>query len=123
VPARRCGREADRQSAQHPHSEEGEALGLDRVAAPTDRLGWLAADGGALAQHVHQHGVAAPATADDEPHRPARQQVERLSDRGGGEGGQRRGAVLEPEPVGHDRTEIEPVERLGIGCREIGMGE
>ena len=84
---------------KHPHGEEGEALGLDRVAAPADLFGEPGVDAGAALNGLDDRRIPPPAAADDEPGRPLRQEIERLADGGGREGGERRGAVLEAKAL------------------------
>ena len=116
-------RKADRQAGERADRQEGEALRLHRVATPAELVRGDGVDAGPRLQHRHQRRVVPPAAADEQRQRPLRQKVERLADRGGGEGRQQRRPSSAAEPVRHRRGEAEAVERLRIGRREVGMLE
>ena len=90
--------EADWQPSQRANRQEGEALGLHRISAPTNSLGEDGFDLRTLTNGCHQRRIASPPTAKNEPLGPRRQNVEGLPNRAGGEGRQGRGGVSALRP-------------------------
>ena len=88
------GGEADGEAAEDADGEEGEAFGLDGVAAPVDGFGWDGFDSGAGFEHGHDSLIVPAAAADDELFGALGQEVEGLADGAAGEGGEGRRAII-----------------------------
>ena len=116
-----------RQTAQAAHREIGESLRLQRIGRPADRVG--AFDTGrrqALGEYAHQRRIARAAAGRRSSSRGGLRQMRHdAGDRGRGEGGERRRAVLDPTPsmrIADPAAESVAIERFRRRHVEITDG-